>query len=83
MPPSAFDISCPPRQWPISGTSLRTASRTNSSSGGIHGSGSFTLIGPPMKAMPENSRTFFGTGSPVSIAISVQGSALRSRYVAK
>ena len=52
-PPNAFDMSCAPRQWPITGTSWRTASRISSSSGAIHGRSSFALIGPPITARPE------------------------------
>ena len=33
VPPNALDMSCPPRQWPITGTSWRTALRSSSSSG--------------------------------------------------
>ena len=55
------DISWPPRQWPSTGTSLRTASRISSSTGAIHGSSSFTLIGPPMNTRPEKRRGSRGT----------------------
>ncbi len=79
-PPSAFDISCPPRQCPSVGTSLRSASRTSSSAGLSQGRpSSLTLIGPPMKASPANLRTSFGTARPSSSAISLQGIARRSR----
>ncbi len=46
-------MSWPPRQWPITGTSWRTALRSSSSSGAIQGSSSFALIGPPITASPE------------------------------
>ena len=46
-------MSWPPRQWPSTGTSLRTALRISSSTGAIQGSSSFALIGPPMNARPE------------------------------
>ena len=61
VPPNAFAISWPPRQWPSTGTSLRTASRTSSSAGAIQGRSSFTLIGPPMKTRPEKRRGSRGT----------------------
>src|SRR3989304_166092 len=67
----------------MAGTSLRTASRTSSSSGLIQGRSSCTLIGPPMKARPENLRTSLGTARPSSSGISFHGIVRRCRYVAK
>ena len=82
-PPSALLINCPPRQWPMTGTSCATAWRIKAHTGSIHGSGSFTLIGPPMKQRPEKPSTVAGTGSPSSMAIRRHGIPCRSRNMAK
>jgi hypothetical protein len=57
--------------------------RISASTGAIHGRSSLTLIGPPMNTRPEKRRGSFGTASPASSAIASQGTALRSRKVAK
>src|SRR6266571_4295138 len=83
LPRRAFAMSCPPRQWPSTGTSASTASFTSPSTAGIHGRSSFTLIGPPMNASPENARGSEGTSSPASILTSLCGMRCPSRNVAK
>ena len=83
MPPSAFAINWPPRQWPITGMSAATAWRIRASIGGIHGRSSFTLIGPPIKQTPETPLRVSGTASPASMRTSCQGMPWRSRNVVK
>src|SRR5512143_3114685 len=60
-----------------------TASRISESTGGIHGRSSFTLMGPPIKQMPETPLRCAGTASPASMRTSRQGMPWRSRNVAK
>src|SRR6478736_740281 len=67
--PSARDIICPPRQWPIIGTLRLTASRMRSSTGRFHGVGSLALIGPPMNARPAKGSLDGGTASPSSMRL--------------
>ncbi len=71
--PSAFAISWPPRQWPITGVPSEIASRSRPSSGATHGRSSLTLIGPPIMPMPANAAGSAGTAAPSSSAISVHG----------
>src|ERR1017187_9134498 len=80
VPPSAWDISCAPRQCPSTGTFSSTAARISRSAPGIQGKSSLTLIGPPMNASPENSPAEAGRASPASIFTSFQSIECASRY---
>jgi len=79
LPPNALDMSWPPRQCPSTGTSFRTASRINSRTCGIHGRSSFTLIAPPMRAIPEKSLGLRGTAALSSIGSRSHAIERRSR----
>ena len=83
LPPSALLISWPPRQWPITGMFLETASRISAQTGSIHGKGSLTLIGPPMKQRPAYWSAVAGTSAPSSRAINFHGIPCCSRNMAK
>jgi hypothetical protein len=62
--PSARAISCPPRQWPNTGTLCAMPSRINTSACRNIGSASLALISPPNKASALWSRRFSGKASP-------------------